>query len=59
MKAATKTIEDYLSQLEDVSLHGALASDLYAMLTIAKCIATGALARETSIGAHYIENENI
>ena len=28
-------------------------------LTIAKCIATGALARETSIGAHYIENENI
>ena len=59
IKNALKTIDEQLSQLENVSLNTAILADLYAMLTIAKSVAEGAIAREQSIGAHYIEDENI
>ena len=56
---AMKTIKGMLSKMEKVSLASQSAADLYSMLIIAFAVTEGAYARQESVGAHYIEHENL
>ena len=54
LEKAQTQIQNMLDVLDTKALTTDAATELYAMLTIAKEIVSGALARKESVGAHYI-----
>ena len=59
IKEAVEQIDGMLETMEKVSLSNDFAADLYSMLIISKSVAECALHRESSVGAHYLEDESI